>query len=52
MIETTATPAMTDTELEAWLSEAGIAASVVERCPVPTCSSCARPSDQTLPHAA
>ena len=34
MIETTPTPAMTDTELEDWFSEAGLSATVVERCPV------------------
>jgi hypothetical protein len=52
MIESTPTPAMTDTELEAWFSEAGIAGTVVERCPTPTCSSCSRPSDNALADAA
>jgi len=52
MIEATPTLAMTDTEIEAWFSEAGIAATVVERCPEPTCSSCGRQSDETLADAA
>ncbi len=52
MMETTPTLAMTDTEVEAWFSTAGIAATVVERCPEPTCSSCGRPSDKALADAA
>ena len=52
MIETTPTLGMTDIEVEAWFSEAGIAATVVERCPEPTCSSCGRPSDEPLADAA
>jgi hypothetical protein len=43
---------MTDTELEAWFSEAGISATVVKRCPVVECPSCARSSNQTLADAA
>jgi hypothetical protein len=52
MIETTPTPAMTDPEIEAWFSEAGIPVTVVERCPEPTCSSCAQPSPGELADAA
>ena len=40
MIETTPTPTMTDAELEDWFNEAGISATVVARCPAPTCPSC------------
>jgi hypothetical protein len=52
MIETTPTPAMSDSELEAWFVEGGITATVVERCPAPTCCWCSRPSDDTLADAA
>lgn len=52
MIEATPTLAMTDTEVEDWFSEAGITATVVERCPEPTCSSCGQASDKTLADAA
>ena len=41
MIEMNPTPAMTDAEIEAWFDAAGLAVSVVERCPVPACDSCA-----------
>jgi len=40
MIETASIHTMTDTELEAWFAEAGVTATVVDRCPDPTCASC------------
>ena len=43
---------MTDAELEAWFSEAGVAGTVVERCPTPTCSWCSRLLDDALADAA
>ena len=43
---------MTNTEVEAWFGEAGIAATVVERCSEPTCSVCAPPSNGELADAA
>jgi len=43
---------MTDTELEAWFNEAGISATVVERCPAPTCPSCSQSSPDKLADAA
>ncbi|MGB5534204.1 MAG: hypothetical protein WBN71_13995 [Acidimicrobiia bacterium] len=52
MIETTPTLAMTDTELEDWFSEAGLSATVVERCPVVACPSCAQRSNDGLADAA
>jgi hypothetical protein len=52
MIEDTPTLAMTDTELEAWFNEAGISATVVERCPTPTCPSCSPSSADELARAA
>jgi hypothetical protein len=32
---------MTDTELEAWFAEAGLAVTIVDRCPDATCPECA-----------
>ena len=52
MIETTPTPAMTNTDVEAWFGEAGIVATVVERCPDPTCAMCPPPSIVALADAA
>ena len=40
MIEMNPTPAMTDAELAAWFGAAGLAVTVVDRCPVAACPSC------------
>lgn len=52
MIETHPTPAMTDTELEAWFAEAGLAATVVDHCSAPTCRLCSGTSGRDLAEAA
>jgi hypothetical protein len=52
MMKTTPTPAMTATELEAWFGEGGISATVVERCPEPTCPMCGQPPSGALADAA
>jgi hypothetical protein len=52
MIEMTPTLAMTDTELEAWFAEAGLAATVVHRCPAPQCRVCAGTDTGQLANAA
>jgi len=44
MIETPPIHTMTDTELEAWFAGAGLTATVVDRCPDPTCHLCRRES--------
>jgi hypothetical protein len=52
MIEMTPIPTMTDTELEDWFAEAGLAATVVDRCPAPRCSICAGIGSDRLAPAA
>lgn len=52
MIEITPTPAMTDTELEAWFAEAGLTATVVHRCPAPACEACTDGQGRALAEAA
>lgn len=52
MIETTTTPAMTDTELEAWFAAAGLTATVVQRCPAPACEACIDAPGRTFAEAA
>ncbi len=52
MIEMTPTPAMTDTEMEAWFAEAGLAATVVHRCPAPQCPVCTGADTNRLAFAA
>jgi hypothetical protein len=47
MIEIAPILTLSDSELEAWISESGIAATVVGRCPAP-CSWCSPPTDQAL----
>ena len=41
MIEMTPTTEMSNSELEAWFGSAGLTATVVPRCPEPTCEICA-----------
>lgn len=52
MIEMNPTPAMTDTEIEAWFGAAGLSVSVVERCPVEDCNSCTGSHADPLAEAA
>lgn len=48
MIDTAPIQTLSDCELEAWFSESGVAATVVDRCPAPTCAWCSRSTDEDL----
>lgn len=52
MIDMTPIPTMTDNELEDWFAEAGLGATVVDRCPAPRCSVCADIGSDRLAPAA
>ena len=52
MIDMNPTPAKTDAELAAWFGAAGLAVSVVERCPVADCDSCSGAHADPFAHAA